>query len=240
MFSANIKNTLTVFVGSAKGGVGKSTVTLGLAKAFKKRGFSVGVIDADIHGPSLLTLANFEGRHVFNSAKKIVPLLHDNIQYVSIEAIVPKHEAIAWRGVMAGRAIAQFLKDVEFSPLDIILIDLPPGTGDIHLAVCQQTDPKGAILVSTPDQVAINDTIRFYNFLKRMSIDVFGIIYNMVHLSCPSCHHSINLFDNAQLSGLNELKILHKLSWSKDLSSDFDHIIQELCHHDHFSKFCIS
>jgi ATP-binding protein involved in chromosome partitioning len=230
----------TLFVGSAKGGVGKSTVTLGLAKAMQRRGVSVGVIDADIHGPSLLTLANFEGRHVFSASKKIVPLIHEGIQYISIGAIVPQYEAIAWRGVMAQRAVLQFLKDVDFNAIDVILIDLPPGTSDIHFAVCQQTDPKAAILVSTPDQVGVNDTVRFYNFLKRMSIDVCGIIYNMTHMSCPSCRHTIYLHDTHHSFPLNEVKILHQLPWSKDLSSHFDHIIQELSHHDYLSKFLIS
>jgi len=183
----NIKNVIAI--ASGKGGVGKSTVTANLAIALAKSGAKVGLIDADIFGPSIPTMFNCENAQpeVINKDEKnmIVPIEQYGVKLISIGFLSPSDSAIVWRGPMAGSALKQFLADADWGELDYLFIDLPPGTSDIHLTLVQTVPVTGAVLVTTPQKVALADAIRGFQMFRQpqINVPVLGIVENMAYFT---------------------------------------------------------
>jgi ATP-binding protein involved in chromosome partitioning len=188
---------LKLLVMSGKGGVGKSTVAANLAASLALAGKTVGLLDVDIHGPSIPKLMGLEAEQLVAHGRGIVPIeIGGNLKVMSIGFLLPgPAEAVIWRGPMKYGMIRQFLKDVEWGPLDYLVIDAPPGTGDEPLSVAQLIgQPAGAILVTTPQDLAVADVRRSVSFCEKVSLPVVGIIENMSGLICPYCHGEIPLF----------------------------------------------
>ncbi len=179
----DVKNVIAV--ASGKGGVGKSTVAVNLARSLADAGAKVGVLDADIYGPSIPTLFGLQGRKPGQVDGKMEPLTSDGIKVVSIGFLVEEGRAIVWRGPMASSAIKQFMTDVNWGDLDYLILDLPPGTGDIHLTIAQQVPVTGSIVVTTPQEVALADCKKAINMFLNPNINVpiFGVVENMSYFT---------------------------------------------------------
>ncbi len=176
-----------IAVGSGKGGVGKSTLTTNLAVALARAGRKVGVIDGDIYGPSQPRLLATEGQRPATQGDKLVPLDSPHgVKVLSMGHIVAPGKALAWRGPMAGKALAQ-LVDAEWDDTDLLLIDLPPGTGDVQLSMMADSKPDGAILVSTPQDLALLDAARAGQLFEQGEVTIIGLIENMAGYACPHC-----------------------------------------------------
>jgi ATP-binding protein involved in chromosome partitioning len=191
---ALIKNKLLVL--SGKGGVGKSTVAVHLAVALSNRGFLTGLLDIDLHGPSIPKMMGLSGQKVTVEGGLLKPLtFNENLGIISMASILDDQEtAVIWRGPRKGGAIRQLLGDVRWGPLDFLVIDAPPGTGDESLSIAQLIPDVRAIVVTTPQQVAIEDVRRSLQFLDKVSIVIVGVIENMSGLICPHCRQEIDLF----------------------------------------------
>ena len=189
-----IKNI--VLVGSGKGGVGKSTVSANLAIALSKLGLSVGLMDADIYGPSQPKIMGVSGKPKMGGegGKLIIPLKGYGITLMSMGFLVPQNEAVVWRGPMLMGALEQFVNQVDWGNLDILLIDLPPGTGDVQLSLAQKCDLKGAIIVSTPQDIALLDARKAIHMFYKLDVPIIGIIENMAGYICKNCGHEEPIF----------------------------------------------
>ena len=172
-----IKNIIVI--GSGKGGVGKSTVTVNLAVALAKKKFNVGLLDADIYGPSIPKMLGIKKKPDVSEKKKIMPYLKYGMKSISIGNMIPDNGAVIWRGAMASSAIKQLYNDVDWGELDYLLIDLPPGTGDIQLSLCQSLSLKGAVIVSTPQEISLIDVRKSINMFRRVNVPILGIVQNM-------------------------------------------------------------
>ncbi len=179
----------TVIVLSGKGGVGKSTVAVLLASAARRAGLRVGLLDVDIHGPSLPTMLGVETVPVVMAGDALVPVEVDGVKVMSMGFLLGnRDEAVVWRGPMKMKAIAQFLADVEWGELDLLVVDAPPGTGDEPLSVCQLVEhPDGAVVVTTPQEVAITAVRKSVTFCRRLGLPVLGVVENMSGFVCPGC-----------------------------------------------------
>jgi len=196
-----------LLVMSGKGGVGKSTVAANLAIALSLAGKTVGLLDVDIHGPSIPKLMGLDAGRVVSDDEGVVPLeVGGNLKVLSIAFFLPSdRDAVIWRGPMKFNAIRQFLTDVNWGPLDFLVIDAPPGTGDEPLSVAQLTGkPAGALLVTTPQALAVADVRRSVAFCRQVDLPVVGIIENMSGLTCPHCGGRIDLFKTGGGQGLAE------------------------------------
>jgi ATP-binding protein involved in chromosome partitioning len=180
---AGVKNIIAV--ASGKGGVGKSTVAVNLAAALARTGASVGLMDADIYGPSIPTMFNLFERPNITTQKKLVPLEKYGIKMVSMGFLVDANQAMVWRGAMVTSAIQQFMKDVDWGELDYMVLDLPPGTGDIQLTIVQTVPLNGAVIVSTPQTVALDDVRRGVAMFNKVNVPVLGVIENMAYFIPP-------------------------------------------------------
>ncbi len=189
-----VKNIIAV--GSGKGGVGKSTVAVNLAVALAECGASVGLMDADIYGPSLAMMMGVSSKDLPPSyGKKMIPPVRYGVKLISLGFLLPDTSTpVVWRGPMVGKAVDQLLTDVEWGELDYLIVDLPPGTGDAQLSLAQKVAVSGAVVVTTPQDVALLDVIKAINMFKKVNIPVLGIIENMSYLECPHCHERIDLF----------------------------------------------
>ena len=184
-----------VAIGSGKGGVGKSTVAANLAVALQRLGKRVGMVDADIYGPSQPTLLGAPERPEARD-KQLIPVTSPSgVRLLSVGQLVPAGQALAWRGPMAAGALAQ-LTDGDWGDVDLILVDLPPGTGDVQLSLVQKAKPAGAVIVSTPQDLALIDATRAIDLFARTDVPVFGIIENMAGYACPHCGESSDPFGN--------------------------------------------
>ena len=183
-----------IVVGSGKGGVGKSTLTANLAVALARQGRRVGLLDADIYGPSQPRMMGASGRPEAPDGKTMQPLLAHGVKLMSLGLMVPDGQAIVWRGPMLMGAMQQMLGQVAWAPLDVLLIDLPPGTGDVQLTLCQKTRLDGAIIVSTPQDVALIDARRAVDMFRRLNTPILGLVENMATFICPQCGHESHPF----------------------------------------------
>jgi ATP-binding protein involved in chromosome partitioning len=181
-------------IGSGKGGVGKSTVASNLAVALARAGRKVGLLDADIYGPSQPRMMGVNQRPTSPDGKTMIPLHGHGVTLMSIGFMLPEEKAVVWRGPMLMGALQQMLTQVEWGELDILLVDLPPGTGDVAMTLCQKADITGAILVSTPQDVALLDARKALNMFELLKTPVLGLIENMSTYLCPKCGHEAHLF----------------------------------------------
>ncbi len=183
-----------VAVASGKGGVGKSTVASNLAVSLSRMGIRIGLLDADIHGPSLPMMMGTSARPDSPDGSTIQPLQAHGVAMMSIGLLLPRDEAVIWRGPMLMGALQQMLQQVEWGKLDILLVDLPPGTGDVQLTLCQRFELDGAVVVCTPQDVALLDARRAVTMFRKLKAPVLGLIENMSYFDCPHCSSRTDLF----------------------------------------------
>lgn len=183
-----------IAIGSGKGGVGKSTVSSNLAVALAREGRRVGLLDADIYGPSQPRMMGVSQRPASPDGKTIIPLKAHGVTMMSIGLMVDPEKAVVWRGPMLMGALQQMLGQVEWGELDVLIVDLPPGTGDVQLTLCQKTELTGAVVVSTPQDVALLDARKALDMFKTLKTPVLGLIENMSTFHCPQCGHETQIF----------------------------------------------
>lgn len=191
---AKIKNKLIVM--SGKGGVGKTSTSVSIAIALAKKGYQVGLMDVDLHGPDVPRMLGLKGTPDLSRNQKLNPLKYsDNLKVISVESLTPnKDDAIIWRGPIKHSAISQFIGDVEWGNLDFLIIDAPPGTGDEPLTVAQTISDAKAIIVTTPQEVSLADVRKSISFCKTVKLEIFGLLENMSGCTCPHCGEKIELF----------------------------------------------
>ena len=182
-----------IAVGSGKGGVGKSTVAASLAYALRNSGAKVGLMDADVYGPSIPHLLGVSERPTLVEGK-LQPIVQDGLRVMSMGFLVPPGEAVVWRGPMLHGAITQFLRDTDWGDLDYLVIDMPPGTGDIALTLSQLLPLSGAVVVCTPQDVALLDAVKAIAMFRKVSIPVLGMVENMSYFLCPDCGKRYDIF----------------------------------------------
>lgn len=192
----------TIAVLSGKGGVGKSTVAVNLAVTLSQQQFRVGLLDADIHGPSVPVMLSLDKQKAFASDEGIIPLTYGTLQVMSIGLLLEeKDDAVIWRGPMKMQFLRQMAQEVRWGELDYLVIDAPPGTGDEPLSICQLYDPlAGAVVVTTPQKLSAVDVRRCITFCRKAELPVLGLIENMNMLICPSCGEAISLFPHGSSS----------------------------------------
>ena len=183
-----------IAVASGKGGVGKSTTAVNLAFALKSLGLDVGILDADIFGPSLPTMLGVKTEKPPIIDGAIQPVIAHDIKTMSIGYLVDADQPIVWRGPKVMGAVQQLFKDVAWAPLDVLVVDLPPGTGDVQLSMAQQVTLSGAVIVSTPQDLALIDARKGLAMFKMVDIPILGVIENMSHFHCPSCGERAEIF----------------------------------------------
>jgi ATP-binding protein involved in chromosome partitioning len=184
----------TVAVASGKGGVGKSTVSVNLAVSLALDGARVGLLDADIYGPSIPLMMGIDSRPTMRD-QKLIPLEAHGVQVMSIGFLVDPMQAVIWRGPMVSGAVKQFMTDVAWGELDYLIFDLPPGTGDIHLTLVQTLPLTGAVVVTTPQDISLADARKAYAMFAKVNVPVLGMIENMSFHICANCGHREDIFD---------------------------------------------
>ena len=217
-----IKNIIVV--GSGKGGVGKSTVTVNLAISLAEKNLNVGLLDADIYGPSIPKMLGIKEKPSVSKKKKLMPYTKYGIKSISIGNMIPDNGAVIWRGAMASSAIKQLFNDVDWGNLDYLFIDLPPGTGDIQLSLCQSLTLKGAVIVSTPQEVSLIDVRKSINMFKKVNVPILGIVQNMSFLEIEGKKNYIfgkngvsMEAEKQKLQFLGDIPIFPKISESGDI-----------------------
>ncbi len=185
-----------VAVASGKGGVGKSTVAANLALALKANGLRVGVLDADIYGPSMPRMLGISGRPSSPDGKRLTPMENYGLRCMSMGFLVPEDKPMIWRGPMVMSALQQMLREVNWGDLDIMVVDMPPGTGDAQLTMAQQVPLAGAVIVSTPQDIALLDARKGLNMFRQVEVPVLGIIENMSYFLCPHCGGRSEIFSH--------------------------------------------
>ncbi|HVM79073.1 MAG TPA: iron-sulfur cluster carrier protein ApbC [Stellaceae bacterium] len=185
-----------VAVASGKGGVGKSTVAANLALAFAANGLRVGLLDADIYGPSMPRMLGISGRPSSRDGRVLEPMENYGIKAMSMGFLVPEDTPMIWRGPMVMSAIQQMLRDVAWGELDVLVVDLPPGTGDAQLTMAQQVPLSGAVIVSTPQDIALLDARKGLNMFRKVDVPVLGIVENMSYFLCPHCGERSEIFSH--------------------------------------------
>ncbi|HNW03046.1 MAG TPA: iron-sulfur cluster carrier protein ApbC [Burkholderiaceae bacterium] len=188
----NVKNILAV--ASGKGGVGKSTTAVNLALALAAEGASVGVLDADIYGPSVPMMMGIEGRPESDDGKTMEPMENYGVQVMSIGFLVAQDEAMIWRGPMATQALEQLLRQTNWKDLDYLIVDMPPGTGDIQLTLSQRVPMTGAVIVTTPQDIALLDAKKGIKMFEKVGVPILGIVENMAVHVCSNCGHVEHIF----------------------------------------------
>lgn len=183
-----------IAVGSGKGGVGKTTVAVNLAVALGKLGHKVGLLDADIYGPNVPLMMGVNRQPDVLGENRIAPLTNHGVKVISVGFISPGDRPLVWRGPMLHSIIKQFLQQVEWGELDFLIVDLPPGTGDVVISLFQTVPLTGAIVVSTPSDVSLQDARKAIEMFRGVKVDVFGVVENMSTFLCPHCNHEIDIF----------------------------------------------
>ncbi len=183
-----------IAVASGKGGVGKSTTALNLALGLRDLGLRVGLLDADIYGPSVPRLTGIREKPQLNDDKKMIPIVRFGLAIMSIGFLVEEDTAMIWRGPMVMSAITQMLRDVAWGTLDILVVDMPPGTGDAQLTLAQNVPLKGAVIISTPQDLSLIDARRGLAMFRKVNVPVLGIVENMSYFQCPHCGTRSDIF----------------------------------------------
>jgi ATP-binding protein involved in chromosome partitioning len=184
-----------IAVGSGKGGVGKSTVAASIALTLRRLGSKVGLMDADVYGPSIPHLLGLSGRPSVSASKKIEPiLLGDDMPVMSMGFLVEPDQAVIWRGPMLHGSINQFLSETDWGELDYLIIDMPPGTGDVALTLSQALPLAGSVVVCTPQEVALLDAVKAISMFRKVNIPILGMVENMSGFRCPDCNKTYDIF----------------------------------------------
>src|SRR5881275_1016182 len=183
-----------IAVGSGKGGVGKTTVAVNLAIALTKMGHKTGLLDADIYGPNVPLMMGATAQPRLINENRIEPLESFGVKLISVGLLNPGDKPLVWRGPMLHQMIRQFLQQVEWGALDFLIVDLPPGTGDVVLSLVQTVPITGAVVVTTPSDVSLQDGRKAIEMFRQVKVDILGIVENMSHFTCPNCQHQIDIF----------------------------------------------
>jgi ATP-binding protein involved in chromosome partitioning len=183
-----------VAVGSGKGGVGKTTVAVNLAVSLAKLGYKTGLIDADIYGPNVPTMLGSTRQPNIVGDGRIEPIVAHGVKFISIGLVSPGDKPMVMRGPMLHQIIRQFLQQVEWGELDYLVVDLPPGTGDVVISLVQTVPLTGAVVVSTPSDVALQDARKALEMFHQVKVEIIGMVENMSHFLCPHCHQEIDIF----------------------------------------------
>jgi len=187
-----------VAVASGKGGVGKTTVAVNLALALAKLGHRVGLLDADVYGPNVPIMLGATEQPEATQDKRIIPVQSQGLKMISMGLLNPGDKPMIWRGPMLHSVITQFLRSVEWGELDYLIIDLPPGTGDVQLTLIQTVAVTGAVLVTTPSTVALADVRKAIEMFRQVNVEVLGVVENMSTFSCPHCGTSLDIFGHGE------------------------------------------
>jgi ATP-binding protein involved in chromosome partitioning len=183
-----------IAVGSGKGGVGKTTLSVNLAVALAKLGHKVGLLDADVYGPNVPLMLGASGQPQANAENRIEPLQAHGLKVISVGFLNPGDKPVIWRGPMLHSIIRQFLGSVQWGNLDYLVVDLPPGTGDVALSLIQTVPLTGAVVVSTPSDVSLQDARKAIEMFRQMKVDLIGVVENMSYFVCPHCNHEVDVF----------------------------------------------
>jgi ATP-binding protein involved in chromosome partitioning len=183
-----------ITVGSGKGGVGKTTLSVNLAVALARMGKKVGLLDADVYGPNVPLMLGTQEQPQVIGENRILPAERFGLRVISVGLLNPGDKPLVWRGPMLHSVIKQFLSQVEWGPLDYLIIDLPPGTGDVAISLMQTVPVTGAIIVTTPSDVSLQDARKAIEMFKQVKVDILGLVENMSFFVCPHCNHEIDVF----------------------------------------------
>jgi len=222
----NIKNIIAV--ASGKGGVGKSTVAVNLALTLAQEGARVGILDADIYGPSLPNMLGIKTRpeiRKMDDKKIIMPIQVHGVQAMSIGVLVQDTDAVVWRGPMISMAMQQLLNDTQWQDVDYLVVDLPPGTGDIQLTLCQKIPVSGALIVTTPQELALIDVRRACAMFAKLNVPILGLVENMAGHQCSHCGHTENIFGAGgaeRLAAEFKVPVLSRFPLDKTLGEETD------------------
>ncbi len=187
-----------VAVASGKGGVGKTTVAVNLSLALAKLGYKVGLLDADVYGPNVPIMLGSTGEPMATPQQRIIPVQSQGIKMISMGLLNPGDKPVIWRGPMLHSVITQFLRSVEWGELDYLVIDLPPGTGDVQLTLIQTVEVTGAVVVTTPSTVALADVRKAIEMFRQVNVEVLGVVENMSTFACPHCGKAIDIFGHGE------------------------------------------
>lgn len=237
--NTNIKNCIAIM--SGKGGVGKSSVTSMLATNLNRQGYKVGIMDADITGPSIPKVFGVNKKRAGGNSEVIFPVESvTGIKMISINLLIPnEEEPVIWRGPAISGVVKQFYTEVEWGELDYLLIDMPPGTGDVPLTIMQSIDIDGVVIVSSPQDLVKLIVKKSINMSKKMDVNVLGIVENMSYLRCPDCNKKINIFGESKLDQVAEeygVSVIHKMPIDPEFAKLCDEGKIEL-YHDYNKEF---
>ncbi len=214
-----------IVVGSGKGGVGKSMVSANLALSLSQAGARVGLLDADIYGPSIPLLFGINAPEIATQGEKIFPVQKYGISVISMGFFLPQGKAVIWRGPMLDKLLTQFLEDVCWPELDYFIIDLPPGTGDVQLSLCQKLEITGAVIVSTPQEAALNVAQKAIAMFQEVNCPILGIVENMSYYLCPHCNQKEYLFGQGKIeeyTSLHQIPFLGQIPLTSQIRQQSD------------------